>query len=488
MSNLSELLPAGGAAKEFEVVASGTLPNGKPVVLKSDGTVEVVNIATVAGGDGITAATPAVFESASVVDLSVAMLTSTKAIVVYTDVGNSYYGTTCVLTISGTTITAGTPVVFDSAISYYNSVTMLSATKALVVSAWSSGALDYGHSHILDVSGSTITVGSTTTFNAASSSRLALTALTSTKAIVVYRDGGNSNYGTARILDVSSSTITAGTASVYESAGVEYNSVAMLTSTKAIVVYSDDGNSSYGTSCVLNVSGSTITAGTPVVFESAVTAESIVASLTSTKAIVVYHDTGNSYYGTASILDVSGSSTITAGTPVVFNSAGTWHPSVSMLTSTKAIVAYKDSGNSYYGTASILDVSGATITAGPPEVFETANTFFASVATLESTRAIVVYKDSGNSSYGTSCILDNSASATNLTATNFAGTSTAAFTNGQTATIVPQGGVSTNQSSLTIGSTYYVQPAGTLATTAGDPSVVAGKAISTTSLILKGNS
>ena len=77
---------------------------------------------------------------------------------------------------------------------------------------------------------------------------------------------------------------------------------------------------------------------------------------------------------------------------------------------------------------------------------------------------------------------------TNLTETNFAGTSTAAFTNGQTATIVPQGGVSTNQTSLTIGSTYYVQPAGTLATSAGDPSVVAGKAISATSLILKGNS
>jgi hypothetical protein len=76
----------------------------------------------------------------------------------------------------------------------------------------------------------------------------------------------------------------------------------------------------------------------------------------------------------------------------------------------------------------------------------------------------------------------------NLTSTNFVGTSTKAFTNGQTATIVPQGGVSTNQSSLTTGTTYYVQTDGTLATSAGDPSVEAGKAISTTSLLIKGNS
>ena len=42
MSNLSELLPAGGSAKEFEAIASGTLPNGRAVILKANGQVEVV--------------------------------------------------------------------------------------------------------------------------------------------------------------------------------------------------------------------------------------------------------------------------------------------------------------------------------------------------------------------------------------------------------------------------------------------------------------
>ena len=35
MSNLSELLPAGGAGKNVSFVASGTLPNGQAVVLLS---------------------------------------------------------------------------------------------------------------------------------------------------------------------------------------------------------------------------------------------------------------------------------------------------------------------------------------------------------------------------------------------------------------------------------------------------------------------
>ena len=77
-------------------------------------------------------------------------------------------------------------------------------------------------------------------------------------------------------------------------------------------------------------------------------------------------------------------------------------------------------------------------------------------------------------------------SSSNLTATNFLGTATAAYTNGQTASIMLQGGISDNQSSLTVGSTYFVQPLGTLATSAGTPSVIAGRAVSATSLLLNG--
>ena len=48
MSNLSELLPSGGGQNAVDFVASGTLPNGKPVILKANGQVEVVGTTTIA--------------------------------------------------------------------------------------------------------------------------------------------------------------------------------------------------------------------------------------------------------------------------------------------------------------------------------------------------------------------------------------------------------------------------------------------------------
>jgi len=49
-----------------------------------------------------------------------------------------------------------------------------------------------------------------------------------------------------------------------------------------------------------------------------------------------------------------------------------------------------------------------------------------------------------------------------------------------------RGGITTTQSGLTTGSTYYVQADGTLSTTADSPSVVAGQALSATTLLIEG--
>ena len=78
------------------------------------------------------------------------------------------------------------------------------------------------------------------------------------------------------------------------------------------------------------------------------------------------------------------------------------------------------------------------------------------------------------------------ASSSTLTAENYIGISDGAYTNGQTATVQLIGSVDDAQSGLTPGSKYYVQNDGTLSTTASSPSVLAGKAISSTKLAIKG--
>ena len=77
-------------------------------------------------------------------------------------------------------------------------------------------------------------------------------------------------------------------------------------------------------------------------------------------------------------------------------------------------------------------------------------------------------------------------SSTNLSAGNFIGFSKEAYTNGQTATVKVVGNVST-QSGLTPGQQYYVQNDGTLGLTAVENnSIEAGKALTATSLLIKG--
>jgi hypothetical protein len=72
-----------------------------------------------------------------------------------------------------------------------------------------------------------------------------------------------------------------------------------------------------------------------------------------------------------------------------------------------------------------------------------------------------------------------------LTSDNFVGLSTADYADSSTASITLQGGLSSNQTGLSLGATYYVQTDSTLDTTAGSPNVIAGKALSATSILLK---
>jgi hypothetical protein len=70
----------------------------------------------------------------------------------------------------------------------------------------------------------------------------------------------------------------------------------------------------------------------------------------------------------------------------------------------------------------------------------------------------------------------------NLAGGEFIGFADGSYSNGQEAKVLTQGATSSNQSGLTSGSTYYVQENGTLATTPGTFGVKAGKATSSTAI------
>jgi hypothetical protein len=96
----------------------------------------------------------------------------------------------------------------------------------------------------------------------------------------------------------------------------------------------------------------------------------------------------------------------------------------------------------------------------------------------------IVYLVSINNSTATGSVFLNQF--TNLTATNFIGFSSAAYTNGQTATIQVVGSVNTAQTGLTAARLYYVQLVGGIGLTPASPSVFAGLSVSSTRIIVKG--
>ena len=99
---------------------------------------------------------------------------------------------------------------------------------------------------------------------------------------------------------------------------------------------------------------------------------------------------------------------------------------------------------------------------------------------------VFAYVDQGNSSYGTYSIFQNAYTSQNLTSENYIGTAKSGAADGDGVVVNTQGNVDTGQTGLTAGQSYYVQTDGTLSTTAGDPSVFAGTAVSATKLIVKG--
>ena len=200
MSNLSELLPAGGAAKEFEPVASGTLPNGRAVVLKANGQVEILGESTAVGfevpvgnkvvfNEGNTGAEPG----------SVAFDPNTagKFVVVYHDnpAGTGAYGTAIVGTVSGNSITFGTEVVFNAANTEKSSIAFDPNTAGkFVVSYHNNGNSSRGTAIVGTVSGTSISFGTAVVYESGVTIRPRIDFFESpaNKVVITYRNYSSS--------------------------------------------------------------------------------------------------------------------------------------------------------------------------------------------------------------------------------------------------------------------------------------------------------
>ncbi len=426
------------------VVEGGVITNGSLLPLAYSGSV----------------GSEVVFEAARA-DYSMTIFDSSnnKVVIVYADNGDSAHGKAIVGTVSGSSVSYGTAVTFNAATTTRISGTFDSNSNKVVVAFRDDGDSGKTKSIIGTVSGTSISFGSeaTITTNTTGVSTSTTFDSNSNKVVVFYRDDSNSEYGTAAVGTVSGTSISFGTPVVFESAGtgiLQSSSTFDSSTNKTVVAYRDVGNSSHGTAIIGTVSGTSISFGTAVVFHAASTEETFCTfDSGNSKVVVGYRDNAAPKALASRVGTVSGTS-ISFGTEATVQSitGSIGYAAISYSPDAGAVViVYSDSDNSSYGTYAIGAVSGTDITYETPVVFAAASTEDCGIAyDTNADKFLVSFKDTANSNYGTSIVL----------------TVTAAVPN------------------FTIGSTYYVQDDGTLSTTSS--SVTAGKAIANTTLLLKG--
>ena len=403
-----------------------------------------------------------------------------RVVIVYQDGGNSDHGTAIVGTVDGSdnSISFGTAVVFESAASTRQSIAFDANAQKVVIAYTDGGNSNRGTAIVgtIDSSDNSISFGSPTVFNSAATIPYSTTFDASTNKVVVgYRDSDTKGY--AIVGTVSGTDISFGSEAKFNDANtIEVMSAYDANAEKIVFAYSNAGSSSAGTAIVGTVSGTDITFGSAAVFETGATSQiNIGYDSDSQKVVIAYKDEGDSNYGKAVVGTVSGTS-ISFGSIVVFNQANTEYSNVVYDTNIdKTIITYQDLGNSNYATAIVGTISGTSISFGSETVLHSAtSSYIGSVYDPDQKRVVTAVRDQGSSS-GKAIIFKPSDIATTR----------AEVADGGSVPIDIIGSVSTNQIGLTAGQQYFVQTDGTIDTTADDPSVLAGTAISATEILVK---
>jgi len=465
----------------YSATSGGTIADGKPVIVNANGTVSTVS------GSLTSAGSPTTFVSAEAKFEAIAFDSSNnKVVVAYRNDAASNSGYAVVGTVSGTSISFGSPVLFNSGTTNEIGITFDSNSNKVVIAYQDGGNSNSGTAIVGTVSGTSISFGSEATFNGSTNDTDITFDSNSNKVVVAYQDNTNSGYGTAKVGTVSGTSISFGSATVFQSSNMEHPSVAFDSSNNKVVIACGTGT---GEAYVGTVSGTSISFGSAVVFESGsgVQDNAVVFDSNSNKIVIAYRDgAATGAPGAAIVGTVSGTS-ISFGTKVNFNQgyeadfiSGTFDSSTN-----KVIIAYRDRNTDEYGTAAVGTVSGTSISFDTPIVYEQANSVY-NAATFDSSanKVVIAYLDGGNSSYGTGVVF--SIGSTNVTSENFVGIMKGATLDGTNSEILSSCSIARNQTGLTSGQTYFVTPTGALSETAGNPSVTAGTAISSTELIVKG--
>jgi hypothetical protein len=476
---------AGGNSLSF--VASGAISAGQTVALKSDGTVTAIASETFTETSG----SPVTFQASAVAYTSTVFdEVNNKIVIFYKDTANSGYGTAVVGTVSGTSISFGTPVVFVSSAPIGIKATYLSGAGKIGIAYYVGSSIK---TIIGTVSGTSISFGTQSDTGATSATVFACAYHASTSSFIVsFRNPSLSNYGQAKAAVVSGTSFSSwGSAISFNSANTQQ--ISMIYDPfrdVSVVCYKDTG----GTAS-LEVVLFTLIPGNPTYISKSgnwnlnFTACGLTAGMaidSRDNKIIVMGDSYNeikvtrfqvnadqynitidqatglatgeySYYDLSCVYDSNAEKAV-----LVYSNLTNPRPM-------KLIVATFPVGtaNPSLGSVYSIDTVGAS---DPSAAFDSSQN-----------KVVVVYEDQTNVN-GKATVFQNASTSSNYL--DFVGLSSESISDTASGTINLYGSINEAQTGLTVASNYYVQFDGTINTT--ESSVKIGKALTSTKLLVSG--
>lgn len=474
--------------------ASGAITAEFPVVVNTDGTVSQVAAAAVAFSTGSLASTGGRNSTTNDV-CSVYHTQQDKLVYFFKDQNSDLVG--YVGTVNGTSITWGSKQTIATTLGtgseyLYPGAVYCPSTNRIYLTCTLDNTAPTNVLYTLSVTGNTITLVSTdsgwwSTGNGVASQMLGC--YDEANNVVVFTYADSTQVGTMRGSLPSPFGLTAtSTTSLGSFMTVPqpiYNPVVK----RVVILLNDTALGNTGRSIVANFATTTPTVGTRDTWYSSSIAQRFSGCYVSDDqsiCVVFYNNAGNA-------------TRAVAGRTTLSNSMN-WGTTVAGFAGNSFF--YQTAYNSSLGLKSVgcvYTVSGGTVRYVSVTVSNTVPTFgssdLVSSTTSNSVNSLIAYGSTfipqiySNAVSGTffnyGVVITPAQTLSNLTSENFIGFSRASYTNGQTATVKTFGNTST-QSGLTTGQIYYVQRDGTISTTADSPIVVAGTAVSSTSLIIEG--
>ena len=479
--------------------ADGAVTKGKPVIVEADGDFAQVASTTTTTSFSQTIGAEITLNTSGRDYYSTAHNNNGTFIIVYRpdspDKVNARLGTYA----SNGTITWGTNIVLTKpSVATIQSVSCYyDPDNDCFVALGGTGTNQYVYATILTYSGVTLTEGNYVEFDPNGSNTNGtshISAQYDTVNNIAY--AACSTYGCSVFaLTVSGTTITAGPrqyvfgsyTSSLQYLSLDYDSA----NNRGTMYFRDQQNSYYPSVVAFTSSAGTLTFGAKVVLQSNNYPSQGGVASSPTQTYVAYKFGDYIYYHN---LTFSGAS-ITAGSTQTLTTAG------SLTVGKSNLFLYNPDGKFYFvftrsGSPKWLalaqgTVSGTTLNNNNIEIYNNLSSAYEywilGNTSISNPTMILAGKDTSNN-YAEALTFVPTATVTvttlNLTATNYLGIAQETVSTGNDVKVTTISGVDANQSSLTPAQLYYVQTDGTLSTTAGSPSVVAGTAIAATQLLV----